>query len=98
MLDIGNYIQKYYATNLSLRKGYVKAFLYDSYEKFQVQQNIRKQSLTRITWSLLFLGSILLICIGFNITYGVEVFSKDEQPFGIPYDEWLGKYWNWMLH
>lgn len=22
-------------------------------------------------------------------------FSKDEQPFGIPYDDWVEKYWNW---
>ena len=66
-------------------------------KKFQVQQNIRKQSLARITLGLLFLGSILLIYIGFTIAYGVEVFSKDEQPFGIPYDEWLGKYWKWFI-
>lgn len=34
---------------------------------------------------------------GFSNVYGVEVFSKDEQPFGKPYDEWLGKFWNWGL-
>ena len=67
-------------------------------KKFQVQQNIMKQSLARITLGLLFLGSILLINIGFTTVYGAEVYSKDEQPFGIPYDEWIGKYWNWGLH
>jgi hypothetical protein len=57
-----------------------------------------KQSLARITLGLLFVGSILLIYIGFTIAYGVEVFSKDEQPFGIPYDEWIGsKYWKWWI-
>ncbi|HEX7179051.1 MAG TPA: hypothetical protein VF220_04935 [Nitrososphaeraceae archaeon] len=65
--------------------------------KYQVQQNIRKQNLARITLSLSFLGSSLLIYIGFTIAYGVEVFSKDEQPFGIPYYEWVGKFWNWMV-
>jgi hypothetical protein len=63
--------------------------------KFQVRQNIREESLTRITLSLLFLGSILLIYIGFTIAYGVGVFSKQEKPGGIPYDEWPGKYWHW---
>jgi hypothetical protein len=45
----------------------------------------------------LFLGSILLIYTGFTIAHGVEVFSKDEQPFGKPYEEWPGKFWNWGL-
>jgi hypothetical protein len=64
---------------------------------FQLQQNIMKQSLARITLCLLFLGSILLIYIGFTNANGVEVFSKDEQPFGIPYGEWIGKYWKWLI-
>ena len=66
-------------------------------KEFQLQQKIRNQSFTRITLSLLFLGSILLIHIGFTTAYGAEVFSKDEQPFGKPYDEWLAKFWNWGL-
>jgi hypothetical protein len=66
-------------------------------KKFQVQQNIMKQSVARIKLGLLFLGSILLVYIGFSIAYGVEVFSKDEQPFGIPYNEWIGKYWKWLI-
>jgi hypothetical protein len=57
----------------------------------------RDQSLARIMLALLFLGSILFINIRFTIVYGVEVFSKDEQPFGIPYDKWIGKYWNWVI-
>ena len=64
---------------------------------FQLQQNIMKQSLARITLCLLFLGPILLIYIGFTNANGVEVFSKDEQPFGIPYGEWIGKYWKWLI-
>ena len=66
-------------------------------KKFQVQQNMMKQSVARITLGLLFLGSIFLVYIGFSIAYGVEVFPKDEQPFGIPYNEWIGKYWKWLI-
>ena len=66
-------------------------------KKFQVQPNITKQGLARITLGLLFVGSILFMSIEFTIVYGVEVFSKDEQPFGIPYDEWIGKYWKWLI-
>jgi hypothetical protein len=64
---------------------------------FQVQQNYGKQNLTRITLGLLFLGSILLIYSGFTIANGVQVFSKEEQPFGVPRDVWLGKYWQWLI-
>ena len=66
-------------------------------KKFQVEENIRKQSLFRIMLGLLFLASFFLIYFGIITAYGAEVFSKDEKPFGIPYDEWPGKYWNWMI-
>ena len=23
------------------------------------------------------------------------MFSKNEKPFGVPYDDWVAKYWNW---
>lgn len=52
---------------------------------------------TRVSLGLLFLGSILLIYSGFSITYAAEVFSKNEKPFGIPYNEWAGKYWKWFI-
>jgi hypothetical protein len=32
---------------------------------------------------------------GTRSVYGVELFSKDEAPFGISYDDWVSKYWNW---
>jgi hypothetical protein len=34
---------------------------------------------------------------GFSNAYGVEVFSKNEKPFGTPFDEWIGKYWKWWI-
>ena len=30
-----------------------------------------------------------------NIVYGVSFFAKDEKPFGVSYDDWIAKYWNW---
>ena len=66
-------------------------------KKFRVRQNIREQRVTRVVLGLLFLGSILLIHIGFTNTYAAGVFSKNEKPFGIPYDEWVGKYWKWFI-
>jgi hypothetical protein len=32
---------------------------------------------------------------GLHSVYGVELFSKDEKPFGVSYDDWVSKYWNW---
>lgn len=66
-------------------------------KKVQVQENIRKQSLIGITLVSFFIASILVTNVGFTTVYGAEVFSKDERPFGIPYDEWIGKYWNWWI-
>lgn len=55
-------------------------------------------------YSIPLLFFIFLTCAGFlvctvnvkpAIGFGVELFSKDEQIFGFPYDVWVGKYWNW---
>jgi hypothetical protein len=32
---------------------------------------------------------------GLHSAYGIELFSKDEKPFGVSYDDWIAKYWNW---
>ena len=66
-------------------------------KEIQVQEYTRNQSLARMMLGLLFLGSILLIHMGFINRFAVEIFSKDEQPFEIPYDEWIGKYWKWYI-
>lgn len=29
--------------------------------------------------------------------YGVELFTSNEKPFGLSYDEWISKYWNWWV-
>lgn len=42
------------------------------------------------------LFSIFVAIFALHSVYGaVELFSKDEKPFGIPYDYWVSKYWNW---
>ena len=66
-------------------------------KKFDISHHFRLQSLAKISPAIIFLGSILLIHTGFTIAYGIEVFSKDEKPFGIPYNEWIGKYWKWFI-
>jgi hypothetical protein len=41
------------------------------------------------------LFSIFFAFSGLQSVYGVELFSKDEKPFGVSYDDWVAKYWNW---
>ena len=53
------------------------------------------------------LGSIYILCIflllslffaffSLHSIYGtIELFSKDEKPFGVSYDDWVARYWNW---
>jgi hypothetical protein len=71
--------------------------VYFNMNKLQVEENPENQSHAGIWFSLLFVGSILLVYVGFTAAYGFEVFSKNEKPFGIPYDEWVGKYWKWAI-
>jgi hypothetical protein len=41
------------------------------------------------------LFSIFFVFSGLQSVYGVELFSKDEKPFDVSYDDWVAKYWNW---
>lgn len=43
------------------------------------------------------LFAVFFLSPGPKLGYGVDVFTKNEQPFGIPYDVWIGKYWNWTV-
>jgi hypothetical protein len=46
---------------------------------------------------------LLSLAITYYITvpiltgYNVDIYSKGESPFGIAYDDWVAKYWNWDL-
>jgi hypothetical protein len=50
-----------------------------------------------------FVRPILVICFiffvltGLTKTYGVEVYSKEDSPFGLPLDQWLNKWWAWWV-
>ena len=44
--------------------------------------------------TLLLLSSFLMFVVP-SIVYAVQLFSKDEKPFGVSYDDWVSKYWNW---
>jgi hypothetical protein len=41
------------------------------------------------------LFSIFFVFPGLHSVYGVELFSKDEKPFSVSYDDWVSKYFNW---
>jgi hypothetical protein len=43
------------------------------------------------------LFSIFFMFSAPHSVYGVELFSKDEAPFGVSYDDWVSKYWNWWV-
>jgi hypothetical protein len=52
---------------------------------------------TFILFTLILLLSIFFVFPGLHSVYGVELFSKDDKPFGVSYDDWIAKYWNWVL-
>ena len=45
--------------------------------------------LTLIGFSIYFIGS--------NNAFAVELYSRDDTPFGKSYDDWISKYWNWWV-
>ncbi len=49
--------------------------------------------------SSIFLLSILISLIFVTTTnvHGVELYSKDEAPFGKSYDDWIAEFWNWVV-
>jgi|ERR687887_1974670 hypothetical protein len=54
-----------------------------------------RSTCTLFTFSLVL--SIFLAFAGLNSVYATELFSKDEKPFGVSYDDWVSKYWNWWI-
>src|SRR5215467_7781216 len=43
---------------------------------------------------LLILSTLLTFLVP-HIVYAVQLFSKAEKPFGVSYDDWVAKFWNW---
>jgi hypothetical protein len=46
----------------------------------------------------LLLGSLIaLLVVGSTNALAIKLFSIDEMPFGISYDDWISRYWNWQM-
>ncbi|HEU4823250.1 MAG TPA: hypothetical protein VFS97_07490 [Nitrososphaeraceae archaeon] len=43
------------------------------------------------------LSSVFLVTFGQQNADAVELFSKDDKPFDVPYDTWVSKFWNWSV-
>jgi hypothetical protein len=63
--------------------------------KAHVIMKYSRSTLILVTFSLLV--SIFIAFAGINSVYAVELFSKDEKPFGVSYDDWVAKFWNWWI-
>ena len=91
------YSGKYYITNIIYEN--VNSYLryIAGVEKYQIQQKLDSGNLVIFALILSFVCLGSLTCLGYSVGYGAEVFSKEEKPFGTPYDEWVGNFWNWMI-
>ena len=58
--------------------------------------NIRTIKFSMSACTFLFV-SVFFIFVGLHHVYAVQLFSKNEKPFGVSYDDWVAKYWNWDL-
>jgi hypothetical protein len=57
---------------------------------------IKKLEGTNYILGLFLFLSVFFIFFSLHTIYGaIELFSKDEKPFGVSYDDWVAKYWNW---
>jgi hypothetical protein len=57
--------------------------------------NNKNPKLFFIVLSLLWINSLLVILFGLSEAYGIELYSKNDTPFGLPLEAWLGKFWIW---
>jgi len=59
-----------------------------------IENNNKHKSLF-VVISLLWINSLLIILFGLSNAYGIEIYSKNDTPFGLPLEAWLGKFWIW---
>lgn len=58
--------------------------------------------MTKKYTEFVYISVVFLLLLSFftflvpRITYAVQLFSKDDKPFGMSYDDWVAKYWNWQ--
>ena len=50
-------------------------------------------SILVVTFFILF--SVVYAHPEHNIAYAVALYSENEKPFGLPFDVWVSKFWNW---
>jgi hypothetical protein len=55
----------------------------------------RKRIESRYILTIFLVFSIFFAFTGLQRVYAVQLFLKNEKPFGIPYDDWVAKFWNW---
>ena len=55
----------------------------------------RKYLESRYILAIFLASSIFLAFTGLQRVYAVQLFLKNEKPFGVSYDDWLAKYLNW---
>jgi len=60
---------------------------------------IAKKTLS-LTLALCLISTAILVCSAFFVlgssnVYGVEVYSKNDKPFGTSLDGWMDKWWKW---
>ncbi|HJS64383.1 MAG TPA: hypothetical protein VJ767_05945 [Nitrososphaeraceae archaeon] len=57
---------------------------------------VKKLGGSNFIFSTFLLFSIFFAIFGLNSVYAtIELFSKDEKPFAVPYDDWVSRYFNW---
>ncbi len=58
----------------------------------------QKSSVKRDCLSIMILSlSVSFILFWFSSAYAFELYSKDDSPFGPPYNDWIGKWWSWYI-
>ena len=59
-------------------------------------QNIREKR-PIVTSVVTLLTTSIIILFGLSGVHGIGLYSKTDEPFGIPYNVWIGKMWNWWI-
>ena len=57
---------------------------------------VKKSGGSNCIFGTFLLLSTFIAIFGLHSVYGaVELFSKDDKPFGVQYDDWVSRYFNW---
>jgi hypothetical protein len=56
-----------------------------------------QNSVNKYFTSLVIIMILSVFVFGLSNANGVELYSKNDKPFGIPYEDWITKWWNWWI-